>query len=318
MANVVTYAEKVADRLTPASLELASGAASLADEVTVLLAGEPSPDDLAALGGHGAGTVVAVAVPPSSPTAPCVAAALAARLETTAVRAVLLPGTCDGRDVAAAVSVAADRPVLANVVGLRDEGGTLVTEHAIFGGTTRVAARATEAPALYLLRPGAFVTSPGRAVAPRLERAEGPSPGPVRVLERHEEAAAGPGLEDAAIVVTGGRGLGSAERFASIEALARLLGGAPGATRAIVDAGWAPYGLQVGQTGKMVRPDVYLSFGVSGATQHLVGMRSAKHVVAVNTDEHAPIVSLADLAVVGDAPSILDRLVDALRSRVER
>ena len=197
----------------------------------------------------------------------------------------------------------------------------LTSAHAIFGGTTRVSAQVTDGGlGLFLVRTGTFPVSPGQGEVPALEDIDGSQPptrpaSRARVLERRVEAVEGPSLEDAGIVVTGGRGLGSAERFGAIVELARLLGGAAGATRAIVDAGWAPYGAQVGQTGKTVKPDVYLAFGVSGATQPLVGMRNARHVVAVNTDEHAPILSLADLAVVGDAPSVAGRLLEALRSR---
>lgn len=320
MTVILTYAEMAAGRPTPAALELVSGAAALGDEVVTVLAGGPHPEAAAHLGDHGATTLVPVEVPTDGLVAPFVAAALAERLAAASARAVLLPGTCDGRDVAAALSVAADRPVLANVVGLSEQGGALVAEHAVFGGTTRVRASVSDggAPVL-LLRPGAFAAAAGQGRTPAVEPATPSPPGwatAARVVDRRAEALEGPNLEDAPVVVTGGRGLGSPEQFALVTELARLLGGAPGATRAIVDAGWAPYALQVGQTGKTVRPEAYLAFGVSGATQHLVGMRNAHHVVAVNTDEHAPILALADLAVVGDAPAVLERLVAALRARV--
>lgn len=323
MEHALVYAEQAAGRPTTASLELVSGAADLATTVTVVVAGPLSDGAAELLGDHGASRVVAVDVGPDTLTAPAVAAVIAGLLAAGdpsggAAGALLLPGTCDGRDIAATVSVLADRPVLANVVALGYEDGALLSEHAVFGGTTRVTTRFADAgPGIYLTRPGTFSPRPGRGGVPHVDRAaaQDHTGTGARVVERRVEALEGPSLEDAPIVVTGGRGLGSAERFASIVELARLLGGAPGATRAIVDAGWAPYGLQVGQTGKTVKPDVYLAFGVSGATQHLVGMRNARHVIAVNTDEHAPILALADLAVVGDAPAILGRLVDALNAR---
>lgn len=332
MNRIFVYVEPARGRLTPVSLELVSGAASLGDAlagaggepgpgpggsaVEVFVAGPVSDTDVALLGDHGADRVISVSVEPDGLLAPVIAGGIGSRFAEGAPSAVLLPGTCDGRDIGAALSVLVDRPVLANVVGLAADGPGIISEHAIFGGVTKVNARVNDdGPGIFLVRPGSFELCPGRGLSPITEQVVGVSASPARVLERREEAIEGPSLEDATVVVTGGRGLGSAERFGDVVELARLLGGAPGATRAIVDAGWAPYGLQVGQTGKTVKPDVYLAFGVSGATQHVVGMRNARHVVAVNTDEHAPIIALADLAVIGDAPAVLRRLIEALRAR---
>jgi electron transfer flavoprotein alpha subunit len=153
--------------------------------------------------------------------------------------------------------------------------------------------------------------------APTVEHLELPDVGAAEasITESHVEEREGPQLAEAAIVVSGGRGLGSPEAYELVERLGKQLKAATGATRAIVDAGWVPYAKQVGQTGKTVKPDVYVACGISGAMQHLVGMKDSKTIIAINKDADAPIFSIADLGVVGDVHKVLPRLIEALESR---
>jgi electron transfer flavoprotein alpha subunit len=301
------------------TFELLAGARALSPDISVFTWGGEAEPAAAALGSHGATRVYDVGdLGQSLPGAP-VARALAERIGAgESPDVVLIGATYDGRDVAGRLSARLDRPVLTNVVGLSAEDGQVTSDHLIFGGEQAVTARFTgPGPQLFVVRSKSFpaeATNGPPAEVIKLETPDLGTDGAV-VVERHLEEQQGPKLDEAEVVVSGGRGLGGAEQYAMIEELARLLGGAPGASRAIVDAGWVPYAYQVGQTGKTVKPTLYLACGISGATQHLVGMKGAKSIVAVNKDPDAPIFGISDLGIVGDVGQVLPRLIDALKAR---
>lgn len=301
-------------------LELLTAARSFGGTFEAFTWGPGAADAAGTLGEYGATKVYDAGDLGDSLPGPRVAAALAAQVAAgNAPDALLVPTTYDGRDIAGRLSARLDRPVLTNIVGLSATDGGLVTEHAIFGGSQVLKARFTgDGPGIFVVRAKSFAAEPSGGAPAEVVSVEAPETGATdaaKVVGRHEEERTGPKLDEAAVVVSGGRGLGSAENYAWIEELAKLLHGAPGASRAIVDAGWVPYAYQVGQTGKTVKPTVYLACGISGATQHMVGMKGSSNIVAINKDAEAPIFSIADLGIVGDVTKVLPKLIEALRAR---
>jgi electron transfer flavoprotein alpha subunit len=220
-------------------------------------------------------------------------------------------------DVAAGLAVRLDAGLNWDLVDLVEDGGTLVGKRPALADSVLVDAGWSSPLRIALFRAGSF--DPGepagaaelRDAAVELEAfsilAE--------VVESAHDESSGPSIEEADVIVAGGRGLGGPENFALVEALAAALGGAVGATRAVVDAGWYPYAAQVGQTGKIVSPKLYVAVGISGAIQHKVGMQGSGAIVAINKDAHAPIFEFADLAVVGDLHEIVPKLTELVRER---
>jgi electron transfer flavoprotein alpha subunit len=317
--KVWVLAEKGDGGPTTITLELLTEARAVAGTVEAIAWGADVASLAGPLGEYGATTVYDVGdVGNSLPGVP-VAAAIAALVEGgNAPDAILIPATYDGRDVAGRLSAKLDRPVLTNVTGLV-AGDTLASQHPIFGGAQIVTARFTgEGPGLFVIRAKSFAAEPAGGGAANVVAAPAPDAGATNgavITERHVEERSGPKLDEATVVVSGGRGLGDAANYALIEELAKLLHGAAGASRAIVDAGWVPYSHQVGQTGKTVKPLVYVACGISGATQHLVGMKGSKNIVAINKDKEAPIFSVADLGIVGDVHKVLPALIEALKAK---
>lgn len=295
--------------------ELASKARSFGD-VNAIAVGSPADDVLDALGDHGVTKVVVVDVGDALPSA-AAAAALASLIDGTS-DVVLFGMSYTERDVAGRLSARLGVPVIANAVDVSVDGGVSAVSE-ILGGTKSVTTTATgSGPTVVLTRPKAFTAEPAGGARPAVETAASADvghSGSATITERHVEASEGPDLEAASVVVAGGRGLGAPDKFDMMDELAGLLGGAVGGTRAVVDAGWVPYSYQIGQTGKTVKPSVYIACGVSGAMQHVVGMKGASTIIAINKDPEAPIFGLADLGVVGDVHAVVPQLIEALKAR---
>ncbi len=315
--TIWVYAEATDGKVSPLTLELLTKARSLGGTVEAVYAGGDADAVAGPLGAHGATKVHSTGDLGGSLAGVPVASAIAKAIEGgSGPDLVLLGTTYEGRDVAARLSVAVDKPVLTNNVDIEADGDSVVVTEPIFGGTRLVKTKFTGgAPYIVLVRPKSVApeeSGGGEAEVASLEVTE---PGTAKVTNRHVEEATGPKLDEANVVVSGGRGLGEAGKYEMIEQLAKLLKAAPGASRAIVDAGWVPYSYQVGQTGKVVKPTVYIAAGISGATQHLVGMKGSKNIIAINKDPEAPIFSVADLGIVGDVHKVLPKLIEALQAR---
>jgi electron transfer flavoprotein alpha subunit len=319
LSKVWVFAETAGDKVTTATLELLTKARELGSTVEVVYAGADAAPVATAVGEYGATKVFHVDPDGSLPGA-VAGVAIASLVAEHHPDAVLFVQSYDGRDALARSSVRLDAPVLTNGMSLSLDGDALVFGTAIFGGTTLVDVKLTDGgPALVAIRPKSFVAEPSGGAAAEVVAVGAVDAGraaEAKVLERFEEEQLGPKLEEASVVVSGGRGLGSAENYKPlVEELAKLLKGAFGASRAIVDAGWVPYALQVGQTGKTVKPKLYVAIGISGATQHLVGMKNSDNILAINKDAEAPIFGVADLGIVGDCQKVVPALIEAIKAR---
>ncbi len=319
MGTIWVHAEATDGAVASITLELLAKARTLG-EAEAFYAGADADAIAAELGAHGATKVHTVGDLQGALVGPALSGALAQAVAAGATpRAILLGTTQDGRDVAGRLSVKLDAAVITNVVDLNDNDGALVGTEPVFGGTTDVNTRfTTDKPGIFVVRPKSFTAEPSGGPAAAVETLAVPDlggTGAAMVQNRFVEESDGPKLDEAAVVVSGGRGLGEADKYHLIEDLAKALGGAAGASRAIVDAGWVPYSYQVGQTGKVVKPDVYIAAGISGATQHMVGMKGSKTIIAINKDAEAPIFSIADLGIVGDVHKVLPALLEALAAR---
>jgi electron transfer flavoprotein alpha subunit len=315
MARILAIAEQREGKIRKVSDEVVTAARSIGDEVDALLFG---PAGLAAQAG-GLGKFGAARVLVSEGDAlksPEVAAQLIAdTIKAGDYFAVVFPASSLGKDIAPRVAAKLDLPLASDAVALAMDGTELVITRPVYSGRAmaRVVLQAT--PRLVSIRPNVFRPQE-RPAAGTVENVAAPA-GESRVKIREVKAAAGGKVDvaEAGIVVSGGRGLKGPENWHLLEALRDALGTncALGASRAVVDAGWRPHAEQVGQTGKTVSPQLYFAVGVSGAMQHLAGMRSAKTIVAINKDADAPIFKIADYGLVGDATEVLPRLTEEIK-----
>jgi electron transfer flavoprotein alpha subunit len=321
LQKVWVFVEVADAKVVPVGLELLTKARSLGGAVEAVAFSPDAASVAEAVGSHGATRLFAATDPAYTEVllgGPA-ADALAALAGQHSPDLILFGMTYDGRDVAGRLAAKLGVPVIANGLEVTGDDGVSVGT-SIFGASQNVTTRFDGgAPAIAIVRPKSFAAEPSGGGAAEVVPVTTPvdeKHRKARVVDRKADVATGPKLEEAPVVISGGRGLQDPKNFELLEQLAAAIGNAAvGASRAVVDAGWVPYSMQVGQTGKTVKPSVYIACGISGAMQHTVGMKGAKTIVAINKDENAPIFKLVDLGVIGDVLKILPQLVDEVKAR---
>jgi electron transfer flavoprotein alpha subunit len=317
VAGTLVFVETHQGRPERNSLGVLSGVAGLGDDVTALVCGS-GVADAGALGRFGASRVLVaddpvLAAPLPQPRVDVLARTVSER----GFDAVVLASSVLAADVAAGLAARLDAGLNWDLTGLERRDGRLIGIRPALQDSVVCEVAWRGSPAVALVRSGSYEpaeTGGSAEVEPVPVAVEEWSRAAV-LVEHVQEASDGPAIEEAEVVVAGGRGLGGPENFALVEELAMALGGAVGATRAVVDAGWYPYSTQVGQTGKTVAPKLYVAVGISGAIQHKVGMQNAGTIVAINKDPHAPIFEFCDLGVVGDLHAVVPRLTELVKAR---
>jgi electron transfer flavoprotein alpha subunit len=317
VAKIWVYAELHQGKLAPTSLELMAKARTLGDVEAIALGGGAKPA-AAILGKHGAKVVhVNEDAAFDDYVAEPATAALESLHKQGAPDLILFGFTPDSREVAGRFAARLGVGLISGAADVSEKDGGFVAKVPYFGGAKLASMKANKKPAIVLIRPKSFEASESGGTAEVKDLAASIDAGSKRahVTERVVEASEKVKLEEAKVVISGGRGMGGPDNFPLLEDLANALGGAVGASRAVVDAGWVPYSMQVGQTGKSVRPGVYIAVGISGAMQHTVGMKASKVIIAINKDAEAPIMKMADLGVVGDALKIVPALTAAVKAK---
>ena len=317
MPSILVYAELDDGKVASTSLELMAKARQLGNVYAIAL-GSGAKGAAATLGKHGAKVVHVnedsafddyIAEPATD--------ALASLYEQEKPDLILFGFTSDSREVAGRLAARLGVGLISNASDVTANDAGFVAKVPYFGGAKVASMKANARPAIVLVRPKSFEASEsgGAAEVKQLDVAVAAGSKRAHIVERVAEASEKVKLEDARVVISGGRGMGGPQNFPLLEELASALGGAVGASRAVVDAGWVPYSMQVGQTGKSVRPGVYIAVGISGAMQHTVGMKTSKVIIAINKDAEAPIMKMADLGVVGDALKIVPALTAAVKAK---
>jgi electron transfer flavoprotein alpha subunit len=317
MAEVLVLVDHADGDVKKVTYELLTLAARIGEPAAVFVGAGVD----AALGGlaeHGATKVYVAEIADAADyvTTPSVAA-LQAVVAAASPAAVLVPSSAEGKEVAARLAVRLGSGIVTDAVDVTADGG-LATQQSVFGGSTLVQSTVTHGIPVITVRPNSTAPVANAAAGTRVDLSvelTDADRGAKVVARVAEERAGRPELTEAAIVVSGGRGVGSPEGFGVVEALADSLGAAVGASRAATDAGWYPHQFQVGQTGKTVSPQLYMANGISGAIQHRAGMQTSKTIVAVNKDPEAPIFELVDFGVVGDLHVVLPQLTEEVKKR---
>ena len=323
MANTFAFAESRGGALRRPALEAVTAARAIADatgggEVHAMLIGAPGTAVLAPrLAEHGADVVIVVEHPAFERYVPeSFAATAAARVKAGGYRAAVFSSSAQGKDLAPRVAALVGASMLPDVTSFTVQGDAIVGTHPAFTNKTVATLTLTGSPAVITLRPGAMAPK-ANAKAGKVETmppALDPAQAKVVVKEMVQGSTAKLDLGDAPVIVSGGRGLREAGNFKLVEDLAAAFGNAAvGATRAVTDDGWRPHSDQIGQTGRQVSPDLYVACGISGAIQHIAGMRTSKTIVAINKDKEAPIFAVADYGIVGDVLEVLPALTEAVK-----
>jgi len=322
MSNVLAFAESRGGDLRRAALEAVAAARIVADgkggQLHAVLFGAAGIGKHAAqLGAHGADSVLVVEHAGFTQNNPeSVSATIAARVKSGSYGAFVCVASATGKDIAPRVAAKLGVPLVADAIAFEVKGDAITATHPGYTGKVLQSVTLSATPAVVSVRPGAYLPKANQkaGATESLAPTGDPSASRVRVTETAAGNAAKVDLGEARVIISGGRGLKEAANFKLVEELAAAFGNAAvGATRAVTDDGWRPHSDQIGQTGRLVSPDLYVACGISGAIQHLAGMRTSKTIVAINKDKEAPIFKLADYGIVGDVLQVLPVLTEAVK-----